>query len=430
MNAKKSFIMAMNGLVYEHPVPVSFNLDDKTRMSRVDGFISWIAEEYSSEIAEFFDVNRESFYDNKTCEEYWVCRSDEHIPVGMKIGKALKKYFEPYYGSDMVEAIRIEASRLIQENVVSGKLCISVHPLDYLSLSETNHNWRSCHALDGDYRSGNLSYMMDECTIIAYLKSDKEDVELPRFPEDVPWNDKKWRCLLFVDKEHDFIWAGRQYPFASESALNQVHDFLLKPFKYFNPNYRSNPFFGPELEGWISAVKKGDINVDGKIYTMGQPYLFYANAITPLSKMIKNERGSMQFNDLIHSSTYLPKFLNLSYANPSTVLYSKSMKVGGAVPCPCCGESEIAFSETMRCKECTLESDIEMDEIGYCACCGERIFYDIDYSYGENYYCRECYNEHVLTCSKCGDVFYTSSPSAYYTEDDRVLCSCCARGAR
>ena len=28
---------------------------------------------------------------------------------------------------------------------------------DYLSLSENAFNWRSCHALDGEYRAGNLS---------------------------------------------------------------------------------------------------------------------------------------------------------------------------------------------------------------------------------------------------------------------------------
>ena len=42
---------------------------------------------------------------------------------------------------------------------MEGYLYLSIHPLDYLSISETNHGWRSCHALDGEYRNGNLSYL-------------------------------------------------------------------------------------------------------------------------------------------------------------------------------------------------------------------------------------------------------------------------------
>lgn len=84
---------------------------------------------------------------------------------------------------------------LIQEDKVTGILCLSIHPLDYLSLSENTYNWRSCHALDGEYRAGNLSYMMDNTTVVCYLKGEDE-AELPHFPAEVKWNSKKWRMLL------------------------------------------------------------------------------------------------------------------------------------------------------------------------------------------------------------------------------------------
>ena len=71
-----------------------------------------------------------------------------------------------------------------------------MHPLDYLSLSENTYNWRSCHSLDGEYRAGNLSYMMDKSTVICYLKSN-DDVILSNFGPEVKWNSKKWRVLLY-----------------------------------------------------------------------------------------------------------------------------------------------------------------------------------------------------------------------------------------
>ena len=96
-----------------------------------------------------------------------------------------------------------------------------VHPLDFLSTSENTHNWRSCHALDGEYRSGNLSHMVDHSTVICYLKSGREE-KLPNFPPDVLWNSKKWRVLFYMADRWDMVFAGRQYPFSTETGLDYV----------------------------------------------------------------------------------------------------------------------------------------------------------------------------------------------------------------
>ena len=127
------------------------------------------------------------------------------IPRGMKIVKSFK-YFEK--DEDTLADIQSAASMIIQEDKIEGKLCMSVHPLDFLSLSENTYNWRSCHALDGDYRAGNLSYMVDSSTVICYLKSDRDE-RLPNFPPEVKWNSKKWRVLLFFSNDWDMIFAGR-----------------------------------------------------------------------------------------------------------------------------------------------------------------------------------------------------------------------------
>lgn len=133
----------------------------------------------------------------------------------MKIIRAFKYFCED---KEILNEIQSIASMMIQNDKVSGILCMSVHPLDFLSVSENAHNWRSCHALDGEYRAGNLNYMADNSTVICYLKSTHK-AQLPNFPEDVKWNSKKWRMLLFFDNYYDTMMAGRQYPFTENSLL-------------------------------------------------------------------------------------------------------------------------------------------------------------------------------------------------------------------
>lgn len=410
MTAKQKMISAMNGLVYEHPEPVTFVLDETTRAHRFASFIDWAAP-LCNELASFLAENEEGFYDNKTVVDFkmWVY-SSETIPAGMKIGKAINKYFLPIYGAAVTEPIRIEASRLIQENSVTGKLCLSVHPLDYLSISENNHNWRSCHALDGEYRSGNLSYMVDECTIVVYLKSE-EEVILPRFPEEVPWNNKKWRCLLYFDFKRNLVWAGKQYPFSCKASLPMVEELLLKPLNYFCDKRQTASFYR-----WSHCTFKGETKIGEMSCFLNEPYIVYNNHLSALKNWVQDEKGSMQFNDLINSSTYTPEMLQFGY-NIYNMHNEAPLKIGGPVHCVRCGKQDIEFSETMMCKQCTLDSGIEMEEIGHCACCGERIFLELDYSYGDSYYCPECYNEHIVYCSTCGDVFYAGNKEDYYVED-------------
>ena len=60
MTAKQKMILAMNGLVYEHPEPVTFVLDETTRAHRFASFIDWAAP-LCNELATFLAENEEGF---------------------------------------------------------------------------------------------------------------------------------------------------------------------------------------------------------------------------------------------------------------------------------------------------------------------------------------------------------------------------------
>ena len=420
----------MNGLVYEHSEIVQFHMSDEAREQKVDQFISWLYDDIGDLIGEFFASQQKSFFDNKVSHTFHL-PNGETVPVGMKIGKALGRYFREYYSDEDIERVRIEASRIIQEDCVSGKLCVSIHPLDFLSSSENNHSWRSCHALDGEYRGGNLSYMLDDCTCMVYLKSDKEDVKLPRFPKDVPWNDKKWRCLFHFDWKRGCVWAGRQYPFTADSALDTVVDILFKPLKFFEETYTPMVYHGDKffteiepVQKWMMRVVKEEFTVDEMEAYLIQPYFFYGGSIVPMSELIEDGRDSLHYNDLLKSHYYTPYCY--VYRHNVAVWRSKihpPMKVGRKVPCVHCAEKNVYPNETMLCKDCLLDyTTVENEEVGYCAHCGRRIIFEMEYGYHGSYYCTDCHADLFYTCESCGDV---RPLNRMYEEDDKWYCSYC-----
>ena len=167
-------------------------MSETDRLKEFYEFCQYVENQYNNkDLNDFIYLNTDGFYENKTKQDFIY--NGKKIPKGMKILKALKYFDLP---KNAMNDIQSKASQLIQANSITGSLCFSVHPLDYLSISENTYNWASCHSLDGDYRAGNLSYMLDSSTIVCYLRG-ANNVKLPLFPDDVPWNSKKWRVLLF-----------------------------------------------------------------------------------------------------------------------------------------------------------------------------------------------------------------------------------------
>lgn len=121
---KKWFLDSIGTLICEYPTPVVFDLDDESRKSKLDEFIDWVYREYGEDMYNFFKDNYDGILENKLKQPYG------EFPRGMRLSKVLMKEF----GLD-AEDVRQKLSMLIQSNKVTGTLCLSVHPLDYLSAS-------------------------------------------------------------------------------------------------------------------------------------------------------------------------------------------------------------------------------------------------------------------------------------------------------
>lgn len=412
---KKYFIDDWKGeLIYEVPEPVQFELSPEEKRNRLSEFIDAVALTYGNDkLADFLDYNFNWFFSNHLEKDYYLTGTDK-IPKGTKIIKAFKHFEED---PKILDKLQTQASMIIQEDKINGKLCFSVHPLDYLSSSENTYHWRSCHSLDGDYRGGNLSYMMDSSTIVCYLRNGSETVKLPRFPEDVLWNSKKWRMLMFMSDGWDALFAGRQYPFYSPTALDIVKEKLLASFgKHsvtWTPWYNEFITTFPGTREFHKDLQHRNVMLRGKMYDMFD--------------LVEDGANTMHFNDLLNSSTYIPFYCWDNDYWKRKEAKSIHFSIGKAAPCPCCNGRLITSSPLLRCDDCEYDFGEDNSEyFGYCDCCESRCYRDdMVYVNGlDGYVCPECLAKETLECESCTGIWYTCDIT-YDRDRKKYICPTC-----
>ena len=408
---KKFFIEHWGALVYEIG-EVSFELDDIKKKELFENFLDFLNYTMGNQsMAHFVQTQGvEGFFQNAVQEDYEVSK-DKTIPKGMKLMKALK-----FFENDLqaLDYIQNKGSSIIQENCVHGTLCFSVHPLDYLSVSENPYHWRSCHALDGDYRMGNLGYMMDRSTIICYLRG-ADGIKLERFPDNVLWNGKKWRCLMhFAADPYNAIFAGRQYPFTAPKALEIIQPKLLQSLG-MNLRHWTN---------WYNDCYQSHIFTDGSLMDLNAKHIPIKNRVSAITDIVIDAENSHHYNDLLYSTCYTNPYYCWNKADWDDI----KVPVGYNVPCVCCGSEAVYENDTMICEKCWSEEEDSIETpVLECACCGE--FYGENYLYwleGEEVWvCPHCYETEYKQCQECGyDV--RAEDIVWYAEEGKFICPSCA----
>jgi hypothetical protein len=408
--SKKFFIENFGDkCIYEIEQPIQFHLSESERKKRLDEFISLLKYTYElTDLVDFINANIEGFYTNSVCEDYIY--KDKKIPKGMKLVRAFK-YFEEE--KILLDDIQTRASRIIQEDKVEGILCLSVHPLDFLSSSMNTYSWRSCHALDGEYRAGNLSYMVDESTIICYVRG-ANDCHLPLFPDDVPWNSKKWRVLIHLSDNKQMVVAGRQYPFVSNCGLDLLHEHLKKLFFGF-------------LSEWHNDYVSNMTLKNGRVKSLRTKYIPYRDRLEAWDKIILPAPDSLNYNDLLYSSLYTEPYYAFKERDWWSWLQEEdesvpTFTIGGAIPCLCCKDTLIKNSEFMVCNDCADELNLYSDDYYVCDCCGNRIYDNDWYEVEGEILCDNCYCTETFECEECNTVCFNDER---HYECGRYLCNDC-----
>ena len=395
---KKDFIKSMGGLIYEIKTPVNFELSLEEQAKKIDKFIKALRDIYHNEdLGWFVNANRNGFFSNYVVNNYEY--NGKKIPKGMKLVKAFKYFIED---KELLTELQMEASRIIQKDKITGRLCFSVHPLDFLSSSENAHNWRSCHALDGEYRSGNLSYMVDSSTIIVYLKSD-EDAVLPNFPPSIKWNNKKWRMLLFLSNDWAMAFAGRQYPFSSDTALTLIKSMFLE--RKIGERYRTELFGEPYWSDWDNSYITNFKNLNNDKIYLKDRYLVLNYNLVSLRSLI-TDKSELHYNDLLHSSYYIPFYTYRKSFSSRYGTNTTHFDIGGEVPCLYCENSNLFHPQSMLCYDHEMEFGILEDGFITCDFCGERIpESEANFLLSGYRICNSCLeNEDIAVCAECGEM--------------------------
>ncbi len=389
-------------LIVELDEMIEMDLSEQEKEHKLNTFLSQVG--YRDEMVplhKFVKANKDGFFQNLVVENYTV--GNQVITKGSKLLKAFK-----FFVKDEEERkwIQDKASIAIQESKITGKLCLSVHPLDYLSSSENTYNWRSCHALDGEYRAGNLNYMCDKATIVCYLKG-AEEAHLPNFPSNILWNSKKWRCLLFLSDDWKAMFAGKQYPMTIDRMLDKLQ-LVARTALNLGDNW--SKWHDDQITDF--RFKSGE-----DIQSFANPYIPMAGKIYPIRNLIKDGEWTHHYNDLLRSTCYVPFYCWSKEWSKENLHFH----IGEEVKCLHCGQERMGDHDMMFCRDC-----YEQDEPDGSCCddCGNFTL-DRDLHYIEEYdvwVCDWCYQHNYFTCNCCYNLTATASMVEY---EGHQYCTSC-----
>lgn len=272
------------------------------------------------------------------------------------------------------EKFRLAHSLLLNKKKIKGTLCLSIHPMDYLTMSDNDNGWTSCMSWedDGDYRMGTVEMMNSPNTIVAYLKSNDKKFEW----YDHSWNSKLWRTLIVVDPA--VIVSVKNYPYEHvectkmciETLRNLVTQNLDWVFPYPCTELKEDTVF--------------DFNGENKRFTCETHRMY-------------NDFGTMPNYGII--SDKLTAATRITYS--------------GITECMHCGSTDNFYDDCnyVYCSQCSSG-----DSSSYYVCdeCGERYYEDDIYWVEDTPICYHCFADSAVECDICGDYYWKENAHLIY----------------
>lgn len=367
--------------------------------SMIEDDISNIMDRWGGEGREFYNSftewarNQENRYDLQSllyCEtlatniyvgtSFSVPTADGHtvaVNSGCKVSKVLGKLASAF-NLDGYEKFRIAHSLCLNQKTLKGDLCVSIHPLDYMTMSDNECGWSSCMNWrePGDYRQGTVEMMNSPYVVVAYLRSS----ENMRSCYGHEWNSKKWRQLFIVTPH--IITGIRQYPYNSDE-LNGI------TLQWLRELAQTNGAWGPYED---TAVRVRN-NTNNTIASIGEVYL--------------NFHTHFMYNDFYAD--------HLSYVAPSIPDHYE-LCFSGETECMQCGEDISDYDEcdmessSLTCNDCEC--------VVFCSECGERVdSSEVIYIDGCKV-CPYCYDNHYVECPLCEETHHEESYISVYLREN------------
>lgn len=296
--------------------------------------------------------------------------------VGTKPLRVLAKIAKAY---DLpgFEEFRIGHSLILNQNKISGCLSLSIHPMDYMTMSDNDCGWDSCMQWTGEggYRQGTVEMMNSPTVVVAYLNStDPYYVGVNQY-----WNNKRWRQLFVVDR--NCVVAVKGYPYQNNDLTQAAMDWILElakenlGWKYAEPRFAD---LRDEDGVCFESLIGSEIAPDGCVKLQLDCGRMY------------DDLGSLE-KHLIAPS------LKITEDDLSCCTQTLILTYSGVSECMACGETNNDFDDEscLLCDKCM--------KFVRCEYCGDRIGPDSGYSIDGRLICDYCYENNVYTCHSCGE---------------------------
>ena len=320
-------------------------------------------------------------FTNRVAKEFSYRNKDGKIvkvPEGAKVMRVLQKIAKEFDLPDF-EIFRNHISRITEIRKSKIKFTLSIHPLDYMTMSDNANGWESCMNWTqgpGSYRAGTIEMMNSPVIVVAYITTK------PYYPANtsIEWTSKSWRELIIVHP--NTICSVKSYPYyniAFDKALvNWLADLVEE-----KTEWRYNRKKPQESLESCSDIKAWQDKEDKDNY-----FLLHFGT---------NE----MYNDFGNTDNYGIFSIN----PPDNKYHTSTINYSGLMTCMCCGENGYWSddTETVICEDC--EPSI------YCCCCDERVNINDAIEVDGEWVCEDCYND-LHRCMCCEDAHF---------EDDLTL---------
>ena len=298
-------------------------------------------------------------------------------------GTKVTKLFRFFVNESELDALIKKYATIFNQKTIKGDLCLSVHPLDYFSVSDNQCGWNSCFSVhDGSYRISTTGLLTSPNTMVAYLSSG--DVEYEAYDMSMTWNNKKWRTYVTMSHDQKTFHIGREYPYSNPALRQKVVEMIA------------------DLTGWEyqEADREIYINTPDAFYNDGFYHLYEATNIE------EDERVD-------------------------------ELDVAEDCYCMECGTTyDLEGVNGICCISCHPEC--HEDYMGTCTLCDTHIFDYEDYSYiiSRGEYVCECCSPKLTYCQECDEAYIGEDEplvEVHHRKEDEYyvteMCSRCLKDA-
>lgn len=325
---------------------VEIGLSEEERINAFTSYTNQALNDTSDEAKNYgaflIDNGIEAFFLNKNTVAH------ESVPLGSKLTKAATTFITSPNSKLKLNFFQNKYSEILSKSRVAGNFYLSIHPLDFLSMSHNTYRWRSCHALNGDYASGSLALMLDKSTIVAYIAPE----EHAKVFNQEEWTNKKWRALVHLSDDNEAFIISKHYPFALANMDILIQESMSS---IFNREYK---------------------HTDNKL------------------NIKTNQIADVAFIDARRAGDKA-RFIT-DRENEETVIY-----IAENVNCLHCNHetSYIEQSFEMACADCKTEEEYDC----YCDNCGDGLYESEAYFTNVSCRCEYCHGEFTAYCESCSE---------------------------